>query len=87
MKKPDRFERSVKNLPTDCEAGLWENDVVKLLRHEHAWMRRMLEKLLKECKAANKRTALWGENTTAYGWKCRAAQCTQILDKLEQRRK
>jgi hypothetical protein len=45
QRKPDRAERMVNKLPTDCEAGTWKGDVVTLLRQEHAWMRRMVNQV------------------------------------------
>lgn len=49
MKKPDRFERSVRSVPSSDDWGglrmVYEDDAVKLLRNEHAWMRRMVKKV------------------------------------------
>lgn len=51
MKKPDRFERQVLQAikragvrcgPDDITISLTGPEVVKLLRREHAWMRRMV---------------------------------------------
>ena len=93
QRQPDRFEKAVEDLefirdcagkPTPvCESA----DVLKLLRQEHAWMRRMVETRLHECRMGEKRAELTGEGTNAYGFRCRIAQCQDILDRLTQRRK
>lgn len=48
MKKPDRFQRTLNKIVLDGESDdpfiLYE-DVIKLLRAEHAWMVRMVRDL------------------------------------------
>ena len=88
--KPDRWERlTAKYSYIDVGHGDQPDDyavdasmVAKLLRREHRAVVRLLNKQLKECKAANRRTVLCGERTMAYGWQCRADQCQDILDRL-----
>jgi hypothetical protein len=75
QRKPDRFERVVNKLSTDCEAGLWKDDVVKLLRQGHEWVRRMV-----------KADPLFGAKNTEWKQGYTAA-LEAILDKLSQRRK
>lgn len=48
MKKLDRFERAVRKNQRHDEWGIDivnADDVIKLLRKEHAWMRRMVKKV------------------------------------------
>lgn len=90
MKKPDRFERVVAKNSWDgldvkdtrsTRKGIWASDAADLLRKEHAWMERMVQKHLE----------LWASppilEEHRYGRDCRAAQCREILSSLKQRRK
>lgn len=43
MKKPDRFERMAVNLPVRGYGSCAVGDVARLLRKEHAWIRRMVK--------------------------------------------
>lgn len=46
--KPDRFERMVRKEQRHDDWGIAvvsAEDVIKLLRNEHAWMRRMVKKV------------------------------------------
>lgn len=44
MKQPDRWERTAEHACNDWEAMYLSNQqVVKLLRQEHAWVRRMVK--------------------------------------------
>ena len=50
MKKPDRFERAVRKNQRHDEWGIAivnADDVSKLLRNEHRWMRRQLTSIAK----------------------------------------
>lgn len=50
MKKPDRFERAVRKNQRHDDWGIAivnADDVSKLLRNEHAWMRRQLQAISK----------------------------------------
>lgn len=56
LKKPDRFERMVSKKtwdgldvkdPRSTRKGMWASEAIKLLRREHAWMRRMVKKYMK----------------------------------------
>ena len=89
-RKPDRFER-VTTKSNDWHDNQSMEAIEKwaatLLRQEHAWMRRMVETRLHECRMGEKRAELTGEGTNAYGFRCRIAQCQDILDRLTQRRK
>ena len=74
-RKPDRFERLVRKLPTDREGGLYEDDVVNLLRQEHEWMSNMVNDQMK------------GVHTKTGWWDGYRGACLDILTRLTQRRK
>lgn len=80
-RKPDRFERMVlsrferwRNAVGDT-AQWHSKDVIKLLRREHAWMRRMVR-----CEMVSGETGTEGD--VAYN-----QACLDILEQLAQRRK
>jgi len=86
--KPDQFERVVlawwtKDL-LEINGSALRAGIAKLIRKEHMWMRLMVQRHL----------AKWTDRTDppidaqeAYGRHCRALQCREILDQLDQRRK
>lgn len=83
MKKPDRFERMVMRLvnsDSTYDPFIYYDDVVALLRREHQAVVRMVREELD----------LWAEAalaTNEFGRRCRAAQCRDILTKLQKRAK
>lgn len=89
MKKPDRFERLANKianeyLNTYVNGITLENDIKRLLRREHAWMRRMVRQEQRELEAL---VAKQREHAIAECLRSRVVQCEDILTKLEQRRK
>lgn len=46
MKKPDRFERMVKER-MEKDGGLWSDSAADLLRQEHRWVERMVRSIQK----------------------------------------
>lgn len=90
-RKPDRWERSVSkytapgvflgsNARDLCLSGKKAAD---LLRREHQWMVRMVKVHLATWDTFPPR----GLESDQYGWDCRVAQCRDILNSLQQRRK
>lgn len=78
MKKPDRFERAVREITkSDTDIGYdalcFPDDVIALLRGEHAWMRRMVEDVQE-----------WGERNEVV---TKEDISVVILEHLNQRRK
>ena len=71
-KKKDRFERMVEKLNQDCDGGCYPIDVVKLLRNEHAWMRRRVRAIYNFAEEME---------LSKQGFK------DLLMDQLEQRRK
>lgn len=86
-RKPDRFDQiAVDSVEWHTPSGtpmISSYEVAKLLRKEHAWMRRMVKAHLKLWEGCAPR----GYETNQYGRDCRAAQCREILQQLDQRRK
>ena len=83
MKKPDRWERiASKAFPdvhftTLTEAHEVRQDVAKLLRQEHRWVRRMV---LEESKSPKPKMDIYGQH-------CMQIQARDILAKLKERSK
>lgn len=79
--KPDRWERIVANQYSNwwCkevgDTAKWHNaDVVKLLRREHAWVRRMVQRIAQDYESSVGDTAA-------------ETLCDDILVKLKERAK
>lgn len=87
MKKPDRFERAVRKNQRHDEWGIAivnADDVSKLLRKEHAWMRRMVESLTRYDHAKDNHDDVCREWSMAQG---RWLRRSEVLEQLDQRRK
>lgn len=78
-RKPDRFERVVIER-SKKDSGLWSDNVADLLRKEHRWVERMIQK--NRTSIDNHRDAF----DTAYvdGY---MEACADFLNMLKQRRK
>lgn len=91
--KGDRFEKMVErnydmNRVMDHD-GVWKRETAKLLRKEHAAVKRMVKKELLHCITAKERSNDGSEigRQTALCWECRATQCHDILAALAKRAK
>lgn len=82
-RKPDRFERMVLK-KTYPDMAVDKDDAIKLLRNEHAWMRRMVESLTRYDHAKDNHDDVCREWSMAQG---RWLRRSEVLEQLDQRRK
>jgi hypothetical protein len=90
----DRWEKMARKMYRAEEKRPWvwnearaTHQVAKLLRQQHRRVVRLVQQQLAGCQQAEKRTEQRGERTDAFGYRCRIAQCQDILTQLNQRKK